>query len=67
MLVDLTPPQPLEVSTVSRERYQSRDDLLDFVLHFDDPESGIDHYRCVVYQKFQVGCTIVVCLFSLLL
>ena len=54
MLVDLTPPQIINVSTRDGVSYQSEDDQLHFVINFNDPESGILEYRCVVFQDIQV-------------
>ena len=56
MQVDHTPPQLVDIGTRNRSRYQQRDDVLDLVWDFLDPESGIAEYRCIIYQLHQVSC-----------
>ena len=52
--MDLTPPVLLNISTLSGDVFQYYDDSLHFVWNFEDVESGIVEYRCIVFQEVQV-------------
>lgn len=54
--VDHTPPEMIEIGTENWTQYQQRDDVLNFAWDFQDPESGVGEYRCVVFQTFHVSC-----------
>ena len=63
VLVDHTPPELINITTVQQGRYQVQDDHLDFRWEFRDPESGIAEYRCMVFERHQgqeVGFSLVV-------
>ena len=60
--VDHTPPEMIEIGTENRTQYQQRDDVLNFAWDFQDPESGVGEYRCVVFQTFHVSCLLLVLL-----
>ena len=66
VLVDHTPPELIDIGTENRTRYQQRDDVLHLVWDFQDPESGIEQYRCVVFQLYHVS-RVVSCPFCCLL
>ncbi|KAL8573311.1 hypothetical protein ACOMHN_032773 [Nucella lapillus] len=53
VLVDHTPPQMIDVTTRQKSPYQLKGDVLEFVWNFTDPESGLDQYRCVIFQRYQ--------------
>ncbi|KAK7496779.1 hypothetical protein BaRGS_00011988 [Batillaria attramentaria] len=50
MLVDHTSPDLQYIRTVNQTRYQLRDDVLHFIWKFEDLESGVAEYRCIVYE-----------------
>ncbi|XP_070206105.1 uncharacterized protein [Littorina saxatilis] len=52
MLVDHTPPELVDLGTENRTLYQQSQDVLHFLMEFDDPESGVEEYRCVVFEAF---------------
>ena len=60
--VDHTPPEMIEIGTENRTQYQQRDDVLNFAWDFQDPESGVGEYRCVVFQTFHVSCLLLLVL-----
>ncbi|KAK7496780.1 hypothetical protein BaRGS_00011989, partial [Batillaria attramentaria] len=55
MYVDHTPPDLLYISTDNQTQYQTRDDVLHFIWQFEDPESGVAEYRCVISEQKNGG------------
>ena len=51
--VDQTPPEVVQLGTVEGTPFQRDDTSLDFVWHFQDPESGVSQYRYAVLQRYQ--------------
>lgn len=53
MLVDHSVPELKELHTANYSLFQQNDEILHFTWQFNDDESGIAEYRCVVLQRYE--------------
>ena len=53
LVVDHTPPDVIYVTTRDNAPYQQHNDSLSFIWDFNDPESNVTEYRCVVTRRHE--------------